>query len=190
MRIKITGSIIILLGLLCISCHKIDNQIKRTADEIITILENKKYNELADYIDKESGLYIAQKITAPLNYFNHISYNDIINATENDKKFEFYVDDDPSELWNTTLYNFIDTTFSINIRRNRRISYNAYISLINWELGAQTIQDLFPNSFFIEYFYEPSGLYGDIDWESIYLIFREDNKGIVLIGMACNYGGI
>lgn len=190
MKIKILSILIFLLSFLYFACSNTQNQVKKNADKIISILENKEFDKLSNYIDKDSGLYVAQKVTAPIKYYNHLSYDDIINITESDNKFSFYVDDDPSEQWHTTIYKFLETSFPVSKNRNKRASYNKFISTIEWTLGAQSIFEIFPNSIFLEYYYEPSGLYGDIDWESIYLIFKEENNNIFLIGMACNYTGI
>ncbi len=189
MKLKII-SIAFLLTFLCISCNETENQTKKTANKIISVIENKNFNELAEFIDKDLGLYVSQKITASFNYFNHISFDDIINATESNKEMSFYIDDDPSERWNTTVFKFLSATFPVSENRKRHVSYNAYISSIDWALGAQSIAEIFPDSIFIEYYYEPSGLYGDLDWQSIYLIFKKEKNNIFLIGLACNYGGI
>ncbi len=190
MKIKILGIIIYALSFQFFSCHNTQEQIKKDSAEIISILENKDFNKIADYIDKDSGLYVAEKITAPIKYYNHLSFDDVVNANGSDNKLPFYIDDDPSERWNTTIYKFLDATFSVSKSRNKQVSYNKHISSIDWGLVEHSISEIFPDSVFVEYYYEPSGLYGDMDWESIYLIFKEVDNDIVLIGIACNYMGI
>ena len=52
MKLKII-SIAFLLTFLCISCNETENQTKNTANKIISVIENKNFNELAEFIDKD-----------------------------------------------------------------------------------------------------------------------------------------
>ncbi|MCQ2582674.1 MAG: hypothetical protein MJ160_02100 [Treponema sp.] len=173
-----------------LSCSKNQNRILQQADEIISALENKRYNELINYINKDEGLYVAQRISTPVKYYNHLSYDDLKTVMENNKEYSFYIDDDPSERWNTTVYKFLNSSYPIDQTRTRKSSYNEHISIIDWGITVQSISEIFQDCIFVEYYYEPSGLYGAIDWTSVYLIFNETKNGINLIGLACNYAGI
>lgn len=190
MKVKKSLTLIVILFISISACSKKQKTILEHADEIISVLENKRFNELINYINKDEGLYMAQNISTPMKYYNHLSYDDIESVMENNEEFSFYVADDPSERWNTTIYNFINNTYSINQNRKSKSSYNDFISTIDWGIGVQSISEVFQDCVFVEYYYEPSGLYGDIDWVSIYLIFKESSKGINLIGLACNYAGV
>jgi len=42
----------------------------------------------------------------------------------------------------------------------------------------------FEDSIFIEFYYRPSGRYGDIDWQSTYFIFKKINNEFKLVGLS------
>lgn len=162
------------------------NDILLKADEIISVLSSNNFENLCNFFDEDSGIYVAERICTYLKYYNHLSYEDI----KSNKEYLFFIDDDPSAKWSTTTINFLSSTFAINKNRNYKCSYNSYISEIDWGDDPKDILDIFGDCIFVEYYYEPTGKYGDMDWESIYIIFKKINDEYKLIALTCNYIGI
>lgn len=157
------------------------------ANNIISILENHNFEMLSGFIDKEAGLYVAENICTDINHYNHLTMDELKN---NNKVYPFYIDDDPSERWETSIKSFLSSTFNINSEKSYKLSFNSYISKISWGLTVKDISDIFGDCIFVEYYYEPSGKYGDLDWESIYIVFKKINNEYKLIGLTCNYNDI
>jgi len=163
--------------------------VRDKADAVICILENQNYSQLLKFLDKSIGVYVSDSINIPFNEYNHFTYEQIKNIITDETIYSLKINDDPSEPWKTSILHYFESRFTINHSLLSKSSFNKYISEIDWYMGNETILNEVKNSLFIEYYYVPSGKYGDIDWISIFVIFKKIDNNYILVGISRNYMG-
>ena len=166
------------------SFDKLVNQ----ADAVIEILEKKEYEKLCDYIEETNGLYIADAINIPFKNYNYFTFEQIKNIS-NEEIINIRINDDIQESWNTSILNYFKKRFDISRDRLNKKSINKFITDIDWYMGKESILNELKDVYFVEYYFSPSGKYGDIDWLSVYVIFQKNKNDFKLIAITRNYAG-
>ena len=56
-------------------------------------------------------------------------------------------------------------------------------------MGKESILNEIKDIYFVEYYFSPSGKYGNIDWLSVFVIFQKNKNDYKLIAITRNYAG-
>ena len=154
--------------------------------QIARILESKSFNNLVEFIDPEIGLYFTDLISMSSKFSNHLTYEEVQNIEIETKICSLYCND--AEPWVTTISNYFSKVFSKELKLLEKISLNKYYkNPHSTSLGYDEKNNLinfFEDSIFVEFYYRPSGRFGDIDWQSTYFIFKKINNKFKLVGLS------
>ncbi len=181
-------SILLTIFTLHIEAKSSFDKLVNQADAVIEILEKKEYENLADYIDKSDGLYIADAINIPFKNYNYFTFEQIKNLS-NEEKINIRINDDIQDSWNTSILNYLKKRFNISRDQLNRKSVNKFITEIDWYMGKESILNEIKDIYFVEYYFSPSGKYGNIDWLSVFVIFQKNKNDYKLIAITRNYAG-
>ena len=168
--------------------NEIDNyeELSLLSFQIARTLENEDFNALAQFIDPKIGLYFTDLINISSKFSNHLSYEEVQNIESDTTKRPLFCND--AEPWVTTVSNYFSSAFAKDLKLLEKISFNKYYkNPHSSELGYEEKNNLinyFEDSIFIEFYYRPSGRYGDIDWQSTYFIFKKINNEFKLVGLS------
>lgn len=161
------------------------NSLLKKTKEIESIIAQKNFEQLIQYIDDDMGLFITDNINMNSFYSIHISKKMLKNIRNNEKKYAFFVDDDPrSPAW-TTLFHYMETRFPLDKKDLEMISFNEFSVDNNSNLENSLIKE-WNDAVFIEYYYLPSKEYV-IDWLAVYFVFKQINGEYKLVGLTRNY---
>lgn len=161
------------------------NDLLEKTKEIESLIAQKKFEQLIQYIDDDMGLFITDNIKMNSFYSIHISKKMLKNIQHDEKKYAFFIDDDPrSPAW-TTLFHYMESRFPLGKKELGNISFNDFYKGNDLDLENSLIKE-WNDMLFIEYYYLPSKDYV-IDWLSVYFIFKKINGDYKLVGLTRNY---
>lgn len=148
--------------------------------EMLNLLAEKKYEEIANYIHPVKGVTISMYGTLKPDENTHLSANDFRDLLKSGEVRMWGEKDGSGERYEASLQDFLENWLFARDYREGTVSIDTVRAQGN---SLNNMKMIFPESHFTENYIPGTELYGGLDWNALRFVFEDYNGKPYLVGI-------